>query len=51
MTAFIDMMIDLQELIAKGMPDEEIARRLELGDPELVADFRRHSEELQMVSR
>lgn len=48
---FTEMMIDLRDLIARGFTDEEIARHLELGDPELVADFRRHGEELQALSR
>lgn len=48
---FTDMLIDLSDLIARGLPDEEIARRLDLDDPELVTNFRRHSEELRDVSR
>jgi hypothetical protein len=49
--AFADLLIDLRDLIARGLTDEEVARRLELADPEVVADFRRHSEELQALSR
>jgi hypothetical protein len=48
---FADLMIDLRDLIARGLTDEEFARRLELGGSELVAECRHHSEELQALSR
>lgn len=50
-TQFTDMMIDLRGLIARGLPDDEIARRLELDDPGLVTDFRRQGDELRELSR
>lgn len=48
--AYTDLLIDLQDLIARGLSDGEIARRLDLDDPLLVAAFRRESEALQHVS-
>lgn len=44
-----DLLLDLKDLIARGLPDVEIARRLEIADPKAVAEFRRKWEELQQV--
>lgn len=46
-----DLRMDLQDLIARGLSDEEIADRLDLADPSLVGAFRRTCDELQQASR
>ena len=40
-----DLVIDLKELIEKGLSDKEIADRMDIPDLENIADFRRRLDE------
>jgi hypothetical protein len=44
---FRDMLLDLRALIDEGLSDEEIAKRLEIPEPEAVAYFRSRSDEFR----
>ena len=44
-----DLILDLQDLIARGLSDEAIAEKLELRDAEIVKEFREHVSELAGV--
>lgn len=43
----VDLLMDLQDLIGRGLSDEEIAHRLELKDPGAVAYFRSRAVEFR----
>jgi hypothetical protein len=44
-----DRLIDLRDLIARGLSDDEIAKRLEIPDPEAVAYFRTRSDGFGLI--
>jgi hypothetical protein len=44
-----DLLLDLPELIDRGLSDKEIARRLELDDPKAVAYFRSRREDFGSI--
>jgi hypothetical protein len=44
-----DLLIDLRDLIGRGLDDQEIARRLEIKDPLAVAFFRRRIDDFDSI--
>jgi hypothetical protein len=44
-----DLLIDLRDLIGRGLNDQEIARRLEIDDPLVVAYFRTRNDDFNSI--
>ena len=47
--AYQDMLMDMQDFIARGLTDEEISRMLDLADPHLVASLRTQIDNLRSI--
>jgi hypothetical protein len=45
----VDLLLDLQELIGRGLSDDEIARHLELSDPKVVAFVREQVDDFRSI--
>ena len=45
----IDLLIDLRDLIGRGLSDEEIAQRLDLKNPKVVAYFRLRADDFGSI--